>query len=74
MVRELALSYGVKAFYMEPKVHTDAFKRSVVSHLLNTNEITMNDQVILIGGSFGPRKGASFLEISKVSDMVYNMQ
>lgn len=74
VVRELALSYGVYPFYMEKKIHTDAFKRAVVSYLLQNQEIRMQDRVILIAGSFGPNKGASFLEISRVADLVYNLQ
>jgi len=29
-----------------------------------------SDRIIVAGGSFGPRKGATFLEISKVSEML----
>jgi pyruvate kinase len=70
VMRELALSYGVYPFYMDPKESTDTFKRSVVSYLLEHGELSGNDRIIVVGGSFGPRKGASFLEISRVNDLV----
>ncbi len=70
VMRELALSYGIYPFYMDPKENTDTFKRSVVSHLLENGELDPSDRIIVVGGSFGPRKGASFLEISKVSDLL----
>ena len=70
VVRELALSYGVIAFYMEPKKQTDAFKRSVVRHISEIDGIEMDDRILLIGGSYGPRRGASFMEISLVRDLV----
>lgn len=70
VVRELSLSYGVIAFYMEPRKQTDAFKRSIVRHLSEIDGIGMDDRVLLIGGSYGPRRGASFLEISLVRDLV----
>lgn len=70
VMRELALSYGIYPFYMDPKENTDTFKRSVVSYLLDHGELDGSDRIIVVGGSFGPRKGASFLEISKVSDLV----
>lgn len=70
VMRELALSYGVCAFYLQQKKSTDAFKRSVVSYLLDNNKVEMGDLVILVGGSFGPRKGASFMEISRVRDLI----
>ncbi|MCD6331696.1 MAG: pyruvate kinase [Bacteroidales bacterium] len=73
VVRELALSYGVYPFYMHPASHTDAFKRAVASYLLQEGEISPDHRVVLVGGSFGPRKGASFLEVGKVSDLVYNL-
>jgi pyruvate kinase len=70
VMRELALSYGIYPFYMDPKENTDTFKRSVVSYLLDHGELDGSDRIIVVGGSFGPRKGASFLEISKVSDLL----
>ncbi|MFA6126923.1 MAG: pyruvate kinase [Bacteroidales bacterium] len=70
VMRELALSYGIFPFYMNPKENTDTFKRSVVCHLLDHGELDASDRIIVVGGSFGPRKGASFLEISKVSDLL----
>lgn len=72
VMRELALSYGIYPFYMDPKENTDTFKRSVVSYLLDHGELESSDRIIVVGGSFGPRKGASFMEISKVSDLLVN--
>ncbi|MCD6347765.1 MAG: pyruvate kinase [Bacteroidales bacterium] len=71
VMREMALSFGVNAFYLQRKRSTDAFKRAVVSHLLNENKIALEDRVALIGGSFGPRKGATFLEIGQVKDLIH---
>ena len=70
VMRELALSYGVRAFYLQQKKSTDAFKRAVVSYLLDKKKLEMEDMVILVGGSFGPRRGASFMEISRVKDLI----
>jgi len=71
VMRELALSYGVEAFYLEPRKHTDAFKRAVVCYLLNTEEVDLDERVVLVGGSFGRRKGASFLEVGQVRDLIH---
>ncbi len=70
VVRELALSYGVIAFYMEPKKQTDDFKRAIVKYLSEIDGIEMDDRILLIGGSFGRRRGASFMEISMVRDLI----
>jgi len=72
-MRELALSYGICPFYLDRRENTDSFKRAVTSYLLEQEEIAMGDRVIIVGGSFGPRKGASFIEISKVSDLQNNL-
>jgi pyruvate kinase len=74
VMRELALSYGIYPFYMDPKENTDTFKRSVVCYLLDHGELDGSDRIIVVGGSFGPRKGASFLEISKVTDLIGGRQ
>jgi len=70
VMRELALSYGIYPFYMDPEESTDTFKGSVVSYLVEHGELNMSDRIVVVGGSFGARKGASFLEISKVSDLL----
>ncbi len=70
VIRELSLSFGVSAFYLKQKKSTDAFKRAVVSTLLDQKKIEMEDMVILVGGSFGPRKGATFMEIGLVKDLI----
>ncbi len=71
VMREMALSYGVSAFYLQQKKTTDAFKRAVVSHLMDEKKIDLDDQVVLVAGSFGPKKGASFIEIGQVKDLIH---
>ena len=70
VMREMALSYGIYPFYMDPKEGTDTFKKSVVSYLVDNGEISASDRIVVVGGSFGPRKGASFIEISNVTDIL----
>ncbi|MFO7616162.1 MAG: pyruvate kinase [Bacteroidales bacterium] len=74
VVRELALSYGISPFYIEKKANTDAFKRDVVAYLLERGRIAETDRIAMIGGSFGPRKGASFLEITRPRDVLAHLQ
>jgi len=74
VMRELALSYGVFPFYLDPKENTDSFKRSVTAYLLEQGKIEADERIVMVGGSFGPRKGASFIEISKVSDLLNSLQ
>ncbi|HPF94881.1 MAG TPA: pyruvate kinase, partial [Tenuifilaceae bacterium] len=62
--------YGIKANYMELIDSRDSFLSDAISRLLNNEKITENDMVLVIGGSFGPSNGASFLEISEVKNLM----
>ncbi|MEG1665268.1 MAG: pyruvate kinase [Mucinivorans sp.] len=66
VMRELALSYGVMAQYGEPSIVHDKFTYQMLIKLEDDNLLTNEDLVVVIGGSFGAWKGASFMEISKV--------
>ena len=72
VMRELAMSYGVLAEYMEPRDSRDGFLSHTITHMVSQGRITLDDMVLVIGGSFGPSNGASFMEISKASALVVN--
>jgi pyruvate kinase len=63
-MRELALSYGVFATMMAPRQTKDEFEHAAVESLLETNCFKPDDLIVIIGGSFGPSEGASFMEVS----------
>jgi pyruvate kinase len=63
-MRELALSYGVFATMMAPRQTKDEFEHAAVESLLETNCFKHDDLIVIIGGSFGPSEGASFIEVS----------
>eukprot|EP01029_Cantina_marsupialis_P000324 TRINITY_DN102659_c0_g1_i1.p1 TRINITY_DN102659_c0_g1~~TRINITY_DN102659_c0_g1_i1.p1 ORF type:complete len:472 (+),score=71.24 TRINITY_DN102659_c0_g1_i1:564-1979(+) len=69
VVRELALSYGVEADYRELLDSRDEFVKQSMYSLMDKSYFTSEDMVIIIGGSFGPSKGVSFMEISKVDQL-----
>lgn len=68
VMRELALSYGVKAYYSVKPSSRDEFMRDLPKMLLE-NGFQPEDQILVIGGSFGHVRGASFLEVCKISDI-----
>ncbi|MFC2117047.1 pyruvate kinase [Bacteroidota bacterium] len=70
VVRELALSYGVFPDYMDHKASTDEFKHNAVFTLIEQKKIEPDDRILIIGGSFGPRRGASFIDIGTSKDMM----
>lgn len=66
VMRELALSYGVYAEYAEPAIAHDRFSYQMLLILERERKIANEDLVVVVGGSFGAAKGASFMEISRV--------
>lgn len=71
VMRELALSFGVIPYYSEKPASRDEFMQSISGVLLEQG-YGLEDQVLVIGGSFGAARGASFLEVCKLSDVRCN--
>ncbi|HUW92750.1 MAG TPA: pyruvate kinase [Bacteroidales bacterium] len=65
-MRELALSYGVVAVYMEKKSSVDEFLYVSLKDLLMTNDLKDNDKVIVVAGNFSRGTGFSFIEVGTV--------
>ncbi len=70
VMRELALSYGIYADYMPQRNSTDDFKSDILNFLLDQKHLKEEDLIVIIGGSFGPRGGASFLEINTIESLL----
>lgn len=73
VMRELALSYGVEADYREMLDSRDEYVKQSMFTLMEKKYITSEDLVIIIGGSFGPSQGVSFMEISKVDQLTHKV-
>ncbi len=70
VMRELALSYGIFAGHQKPTyIHRD-FLIKEVEVLLNNESITMDSMITVVGGDYGAEHGSSFLEISKVDELL----
>ncbi len=65
-MRELALSYGVVAVYMEKKSSVDEFLYVSLKQLLITNDLEDSDIVIVVAGNFSRGTGFSFIEVGTV--------
>lgn len=68
VMRELSLSYGVRPYFSVKPTSRDEFMRDIPQVLLK-NGYRPEDQILVIGGSFGHVRGASFLEVCKISDI-----
>lgn len=69
VMRELALSYGVEADFGKALDSRDEFVKQSLCSLMDKHYFTDEDLVLIIGGSFGPTRGVSFMEISRVKDL-----
>ena len=68
VMRALALSFGVRPYFSVKPHSRDEFMRDIPQVLLQ-NGYQPEDQILVIGGSFGHVRGASFLEVCKISDI-----
>jgi len=70
VMRELSLSFGVYPDFFPQRSSTDEFKKDALTFLLKNDLVADDDLVLIVGGSFGPRHGATFLEINKVKHLI----
>lgn len=68
VMRELSLSYGVESYFSVKPSSRDEFMRDIPRVLLEKG-YHPEDQILVIGGSFGHVRGASFLEVCKINDI-----
>lgn len=68
-VKELAMSYGVYAYYMKKRKTTDEFLNNALTILTDEKALRQNDEIVILAGSFGPDHGTSFVEIGQVKKL-----
>jgi pyruvate kinase len=73
-MRILALSYGIEAEYREPRGYLNDFPLNLITDLKNEEKIRDKDLIVVVGGSFGVVKGASYLEIGTVKNLMDKAQ
>lgn len=74
VVRQLALSFGIRPSYMGVKKNKMKIQIAAVKSLLKSGTIKPTDQLIYVGGRFGEDSGASFIEISTTDQLLCNKQ
>ncbi len=68
VMRELGLSFGIYARYTKSK--TDQFIKETLKQLIKDNKIKESELILILAGSSGPSKRASFIEINKVKNLI----
>ena len=69
-MRILALSYGIEAEYRAPVGYLNDFPLNLMTDLKNAKKVRDRDMVVVVGGSFGVAKGASYLEIGTIKNLM----
>jgi len=64
VMRQLSLSFGVFADYIPIKTSTEDPLKKSICRMIEENCFKDQDLIIMLAGSFGPKHGASFIEIS----------
>jgi pyruvate kinase len=70
VVRELALSYGIKPHYMEPRETSHEFVKQAVESLIVHKGAKDLDIVVVLAGNFGRSTGVSYVEIGTVANLM----
>ena len=66
VVRQLALSFGVFADFIEKTADSHDFIHRALTHHLKNGTLREEDLVVVMAGNFGDRFGPSFIEIGPV--------
>lgn len=69
VMRELALSYGIEAEYREPSAHHDNFPLNILLDITTQKVLSEEDMIVVLGGSFGAARGASYMEIGTIRNI-----
>ncbi len=69
VMRCLALSYGIHAIYSDPVDNHESFLLGILEYLEGQKWLSKEDLIVVLGGSFGASKGASFMEIGSVANL-----
>ncbi len=70
VMRELALSYGVYADYMESDLSSHEFLRTALTRLLKEKYFDEDSLITVLAGNFGSDFGASYIEISTARNLL----
>lgn len=67
VARRLSLSYGVYADFIPMDLGGDSPLQVSICRLIGENRFKDDDLIVILAGSFGPGKGASYIEISSAA-------
>ncbi|HBH29811.1 MAG: pyruvate kinase [Desulfofustis sp. PB-SRB1] len=68
VMRLLSLSYGAYAEHIPMDLGTGSPLQNSVCRLIDENKFNDDDLIVILAGSFGPRQGVSYIEISTAAN------
>ncbi|WP_419175846.1 pyruvate kinase [Desulfosediminicola sp.] len=68
VMRRLSLSFGVYADYIHMDLGNGNVLQSSICRLIAENRFHDDDLIVILAGSFGPRQGATYIEISSAAN------
>jgi pyruvate kinase len=72
VARQLSLSYGVYAEYIPMNLTANQPLKLSVCRLITEDCFKESDLMVTLGGSLGPKQGASYIEISSAENFRKN--
>ena len=70
VVRQLSLSFGVFAEYLETQLSSQKFLKEVSLKILKRGQLKEDDLVVVIAGNYGGVINKSFIEVSAINKLV----
>jgi pyruvate kinase len=70
VMRELALSFGVRSYFMKRDLTSHEFLEDALTRLLSEKRFKENDLITVLAGNFGSDNGASYVEISTAKNLL----
>ncbi|MBN1499777.1 MAG: pyruvate kinase [Spirochaetes bacterium] len=68
--RELALSFGIVTRYLDVNESGRFSLKKMLNELVTKNVFTKESKIVVVAGNFGPSRGASFMEIGSVKELI----
>ena len=69
IVRQLSLSFGVFAEYMEQQVRSHKFVHLVCKSLIEQGRFSPDDTVVVSAGNYGPKYSKAFIEVGSFREL-----
>ncbi len=70
VMRELAMNFGVYADQIDVATSKKVFTKAVLNKLMATGDLNQEDLVVVLAGNFGKKVGPSFVEVSRVKNLI----